>query len=222
MIGHAVFDLDGTLVDSVPVMTDILNAMLAERGAPRRLSREEVAPHATAGGLAMVEALLGELWGEPVQALAAFRARYAARPTPPDSLYPGVRDMLASLTDRGVGLALFSNKSRRLCEKVLGELDIASRFSAIVGTSPDVPLKPDPAGLDLALARAGGARASCCYVGDSAPDRALALAAGVPLVLAAWGYGEADADWTGVGVARSPAEAPGLVLAALAGRVAAR
>lgn len=221
MIGHAVFDLDGTLVDSVPLFVEILNAMLADRGSPLWLSEAEVRPHATAGGLAMVKSLLGEACGEPPAAIAEFRERYAAIPTPASSLYSGVREGLTALRHSGVILALFSNKTQGLCDKVVRELELSHLFSAVVGTSPGVPLKPDPAGLDLALARAGGVRQRSCYVGDSGADHALALAAGVPLIMVSWGYGEPGMDWPGATIAHEFASVPSLVVAALSAKVAA-
>jgi phosphoglycolate phosphatase len=221
MAGHAVFDLDGTLVDSVPVMTTILNAMLADRGLAAVLTAERVRPHATAGGLATVRSLLGEACGEPHAALAEFRARYAAIPTPPESLYPGVGETLKGLKSAGVTLAVFSNKSQGLCEKVLGELNLSPLFGAIVGSGPDVPLKPDPTGLDLALALSGGYRERCCFIGDGEPDFVLARAAGVPFILAAWGYGEAGTEWPGAAVAADPTSVGELVLRALRRPVAA-
>ncbi len=221
MIGHAVFDLDGTLVDSVPLFAEILNAMLADRGAPLRLSEAEVRSHATAGGLAMVKSLLAEACGEPAVAIAEFRERYAAIPTPASSLYPGVREGLTALQHLGVILALFSNKTQPLCDKVLHELELSHLFSAVVGTSPGVPLKPDPAGLDLALARAGGVRQRSCYVGDSGADHALSVAARVPLIMVSWGYGETGRDWSGAAIAHDFASVPGLVMAALSAKAVA-
>lgn len=214
--GHAVFDLDGTLVDSVAQFTAVLNAMLSERGIVDILSPDAVRPHATMGGLAMIEGLLGRRCGDPADALAEFRARYGAAPTPADSLYPGAIEALESLRRDGVTLAVFSNKPQHLCEKVLGDLGLVGLFDAIVGSGPGVPHKPDPAGLDLALERTGGTRSRCCYVGDSAPDHALARAAGVPMVFVAWGYGEPPRE--GARLAASFAETPALVLDALAAR----
>jgi phosphoglycolate phosphatase len=221
MAGHAVFDLDGTLVDSVPVLTVVLNAMLAERGVKPALSEAQVRPHATAGGLAMVRDLLGDPWGPPAMALEAFRARYGALPTPPESLYPGIPAALSTLRDAGVGLSVVSNKSQGLCEKVLRELGLESYFGAIVGTSPEIPLKPDPTGLDRALSLTGGSRRLCCVVGDSAPDHALARTVDAPFILASWGYGEGEAALAGARVAGTPAAIPDLVLRALSNRLAA-
>jgi phosphoglycolate phosphatase len=197
VIGCAVFDLDGTLIDSVPLCADILNAMLADRGLTQRLSWADVRPHAAAGGAAMIGALLGGRCGPPDAALGEFRERYASLPTPADCLYPGVREALAALRRGGVGLALVSNKAQPLCEKVLDDLELTPMFAAVVGSGPAVPLKPNPAGFALALARVGGTRERCCYVGDSGVDYALAQTAGVPLVMVSWGYGEAGRPWPG-------------------------
>ena len=205
------FDLDGTLVDSVPLFVDILNDMLADRGAGRKVSPKQTRPHVTAGGPAMVAALLGAECGDVGQAIADFRTRYRARPTPADCLFPGVREGLTDLYARGVGLAVFSNKPQSLCEKVLTELQVDHLFGAVVGTGPGIPLKPDPTGLDEALARIGAARARCCYVGDSDADYALALGAGVPLVMVTYGYGDGPAAWSEASLAHDFAGVPDLV-----------
>ena len=211
MIGHAVFDLDGTLVDSVPLFADILNAMLLDRGAPARVTAAQARPHATAGGHAMVTALLGEHCGDVDQAIGEFRERYRALPTPSDSLYPGVAETLAALSAAGVGLAVWSNKPQALCEKVLQELGVADRFGAIVGSGPGVPLKPDPTGYDLALARAGGARARSCFIGDSEADYQAAKRANVPFVMFTYGYGDYSRDWPGAALAAEFAEVTAIV-----------
>jgi phosphoglycolate phosphatase len=193
----AVFDLDGTLLDSVSLCTDILNAMLDDRGSARRVSCDEARPHVTAGGRAMVAALLGAACGDADAAVAEFRARYASMPTPPDSLFPGVREGLAALRAAGTDLAIWSNKPQALCDKVVADLALAGLFAAVVGTSAHVPLKPDPIGFDRALALAGGTRPHACFVGDSEADYAAARAVGVPVIMATWGYGEPGAAWAG-------------------------
>ena len=190
--GHVVFDLDGTLVDSVPLIAGLLNAMLEDRGARPLVSEAEVRPHVTAGGPAMIEGLLRGRCGDATSALAEFRARYAQARTPMDSVYPGARDALEALAAAGYGLAVCSNKIQALCDKVLSDVGLAGYFGAIVGTGPDVPLKPDPTGYRLALARSGGRVGASCLVGDSDVDLELARRAGVPIVFATWGYGDDD------------------------------
>ncbi len=208
---HAVFDLDGTLIDSVPLISGILSAMLADRGSARRISPRAAPPYVTIGGRGMVQALLGDTCGDLDGALAEFRARYAAAPTPPDCLFPGVREGLEAIADGGIGLAIWSNKPQGLCDKVIDELGLRRRFAAVVGTAADVPLKPDSTGFDRALAIAGGSRARSCLVGDSAPDYQAASAAGVPAVMVTYGYGEAGAAWPAAFRADAFSQVPAIV-----------
>ena len=208
---HAVFDLDGTLVDSVPLISEILGAMLADRGLARRISPQAARPYVTVGGRGMLEALLGDELGDIDAALAEFRARYAALPTPPSCLFPGVREGLEAIAGLGLGLAVWSNKPQHLCDKVIDDLGLRPLFAAVVGTASDVPLKPDPIGFDRALAIAGGCRARSCLVGDSALDHQAAATACVPAVMVTYGYGEAGAHWPGAIRADAFSQVPDIV-----------
>ncbi|HEY2048278.1 MAG TPA: HAD-IA family hydrolase [Caulobacteraceae bacterium] len=210
-VRHAVFDLDGTLVDSAPAITEILNAMLTDRGLEGNLSCDTVRPFVTAGGRAMVEGLVGDAWGDAETTLAEFRARYAETVTPRESLYPGAEAAIAELSRRGLVLAVFSNKPQHLCEKVLGDIGVANRFASIVGSGPGIPHKPDPTGLRLALSRSGGAPDRACYVGDTALDQETARRCGMPIVMVAWGYGEPDRHAPPPPLARRFDETPDLV-----------
>ena len=214
--GNIVFDLDGTLVDSVGVITAILNTMLSDCGAANTLTGEQVRPHVTTGGAATIEALLGGSCGETAVALAEFRARYAATTSPVDCVYPGVGEALETLASQGFVLSVFSNKTQALCDKVLTDVGLATFFKAIVGTGAGVPEKPDPTGYRVALARAGAPNLASCLVGDSQADAELAARAKVPFLFAAWGYGDAQAHQGAFATAWNFAEVPALVAGALA------
>jgi phosphoglycolate phosphatase len=209
---HVVFDLDGTLVDSVHVCARIVDEMRAARGVTQPAPLEEVRRYNAVGGATMVAALLGAASSDRDAEIREFRARYAELPTPSESLFPGAREALERLRDAGYLLSVCSNKPQALCDKVLRELDLARYFSAVVGRTPDRPSKPDPAHLGDALARAaqrGGALpAPCVYVGDSEVDVELSRRAGVPLILVAHGYGDFDAVPTGAVLARRFDEVP--------------
>jgi phosphoglycolate phosphatase len=190
---HMIFDLDGTLVDSVRITCAILDAMLADRGSDRRADPALGRAMDAEGGTAMIQAMLGP-WCRDVDVdLAEFRQRHAIAATPPDLAFPGVGSALTRLASQGVGLGICSNKPQGLCEKILSDLDLARHFSTIVGARPDLPRKPAPDGARLALLQMRANPAACLYIGDSEVDVRTAAAAGLPVALVSWGYGFAGA-----------------------------
>ncbi len=186
---HILFDLDGTLVDSVRITCAVIDAMLAARGITFRADPAVARAMDAIGGEAMIAAVMGTHCRDPKQEIAEFRARHAVAATPADLAFPGVSDALAALAAGGVAMAICSNKPQHLCEKILADLDLAGHFAAIVGARPDLPRKPAPDGARLALAALGADPAVTLYVGDSPVDVATARAAGLPLALVDWGYG---------------------------------
>lgn len=187
-----IFDLDGTLVDSVPMALAVINAMLAERGSDRRLNPEQARPFASSGGLALMRGLLAEDCGDPEIELRDFRERYNSHETPPESIYDGVVPMLDCLNEAGLRLAVCSNKPQPLCEKVLGDLQLADRFEVVMGSRPGVPEKPNPEMLDLLLTELDVSPSSCIFVGDSEVDVQFAASRAMPVMFVTHGYGNAD------------------------------
>ena len=190
---HILFDLDGTLVDSVRITCAIIDAMLAARGIVFSADPAMARAMDAIGGEAMIAAVMGPHCRDAKQEIAEFRARHAVVATPADLAFPGVAEALAALAAAGIGMAICSNKPQHLCEKILADLDLARHFTSIVGARPDLPRKPAPDGAHLALAALGADPAAMLYVGDSPVDVATARAAGLPLALVDWGYGLAEA-----------------------------
>jgi phosphoglycolate phosphatase len=188
----AVFDLDGTLVDSAEHCARLMNDMLGERGGALRLTGAQTRRHMAAGGARMIEALFGEACGDPDLEIADFRARYRQVPMDDACLYPFVREGLALLAAWGARLSVCSNKPQDLCEKTLADVGLLDRFDSVVGSAPPAQLKPHPALFRMAFERAGARNARACMIGDTDVDRDLAEAVGAPFILAAWGYGEGD------------------------------
>lgn len=186
---HILFDLDGTLVDSVRITCAIIDAMLADRGIDHRADPAVARAMDAVGGAAMIRAVMGPHCRNADAELAEFRARHAEAATPPDLAFPGVASALARLAGQGVCMGICSNKPQPLCEKILVDLGFADHFSAIVGSRPDLPRKPAPNGARLALVQMRADPQACLYVGDSVVDVHTAAAAGLPLALVAWGYG---------------------------------
>lgn len=187
------FDLDGTLVDSVRITCNVINAMLATRGIAWCADPATVRAMDAIGGEAMIAAVMGPHCRDPKQEIAEFRARHAVVDTPTDLAFPGVPVALAALAANGISMAICSNKPQHLCEKILADLDLAGYFITIVGARAGLPRKPAPEAARLALAALGADPAATLYVGDSPVDVATARAAGLPLALVDWGYGFADA-----------------------------
>jgi phosphoglycolate phosphatase len=178
----AVFDLDGTLVDSLDDLHASVNHALAAVGLPPR-SREEVRGYVGEGArvlLARAVAPRGELL-EP--ALAAWRPHYAAHCLDRTAAYPGIPALLAGA--RRI-LAVHTNKPGAMARKILHGLGLLPRFAEVVG-GDEAPRKPDPAGLLGIMARAGATPAETVFVGDSRHDAQTARAAGVEFVAVTWG-----------------------------------
>ena len=186
-----IIDLDGTLVDSAPLIAGIINHMLADRGSQRTVAASEARIFLTRGGSQLVTALLGPDLGDLDRDLADFRSRYAALTTPADCLFPGVRNGLDALSALGVRMAICSNKPQSLCDKIIADLALDHHFVAIVGSTDGVPLKPAPDLAFRALAQLGSAASDCLYVGDSDVDRQTAANAGIGFLFVAYGYAEA-------------------------------
>jgi phosphoglycolate phosphatase len=194
-----VFDLDGTLVDSVPDLTNSLNEVLRERGyAP--LSRAEVAPMVGDGVPALVTrgfAARGGGGAEAAEMLPRYIEIYEANATVLTRPYPGVLDTLVALRRRGYRNAVCTNKLQQATIAVLGGLDLTELFDGIAGGDRYPTRKPDPGHLLGLIAELGGDAGRAVMIGDSENDAAVAHAAGVPLVMVRYGYCRVDPETLG-------------------------
>jgi len=191
-----IFDLDGTLVDSLPDLAAALATTWREIGAPA-LPREQVRTMIGDGTSALVARALAASRLPPTmldEALARFLALYEAAPVTFSRPYPGVKQTLAALRADGRGLAVCTNKPQRLTMAVLRGVDLDGFFAAVVGGDALAVKKPDPAHL-LAASRALGASADdSVMIGDNEHDVAAAKAAGIPVILVRYGYHRVPLD----------------------------
>ena len=191
-----VFDLDGTLVDSVPDLRAALNQMLRERGRPP-LSLPQVKRMVGDGAPAMVTRALAATGPEAIDAggaLARFLEIYEANPVRLTRLYPEVRRTLTELRRRGYRTAICTNKPQRATIAVVEGLGLGDLFDGIAGGDHFPVRKPDPGHLLSLIAQLGARREASVMIGDNENDAAAARAARVPLILMRYGYARVDPE----------------------------
>jgi len=187
LIDTILFDLDGTLVDSAPLVGAILNNMRARQGRST-LPLNNYRQWISLGAAELVGQAL-EAQSQDVPALVLeFRRHYRELPTPTDTLFPGVVETMVALVSSGVRLGICSNKPEHLCRKVLLETGLTDFFGAVVGGDTVSQAKPSRQPVDHALEMLGGPNVSAILVGDSTVDQRAARAAQLPFVFFTGGY----------------------------------
>ena len=183
MPGLAIFDLDGTLVDSLDDLHASVNHALRAVGLPLR-SRREVHGYVGEGARILMERAVAPEVHLLEPALAAWRAHYEVHCLDHTRPYPGLESLLAGA---GRVLAVHTNKPGAMARKILAGLGLLPRFAAVTG-GDEAPRKPDPTGVREIMARVGASPAETVFVGDSRVDAATARAAGVAFVAVTWGF----------------------------------
>ncbi|HEY4173360.1 MAG TPA: HAD-IA family hydrolase [Rhodopila sp.] len=216
MVRTLLFDLDGTLVDTVPDLAASLNRLMAARGLGV-FTRPEVAAMVGDGVPVLVARAFAARGGEmDAGAVAELTADYTAHVAVESVLYPGVLTVLGGLAGDGWRLAVCTNKPEKAAAALLEALGVLPLLSAVGGGDTFPTRKPDPAHLLSTLSRAGGQPEAAVMVGDHHNDVLAGRGAGVPAIFAAWGYGAPGMAEGSVAVARDITEA-----AAIAGRLLA-
>lgn len=185
-----IFDLDGTLVNSLQDIGDSCNQVLTRHGLPTHPT--SAYPYFIGDGIAkLVERALPEAQRNP-QDLAAYteqvREVYSRNWNIKTRPYPGILELLSTLADMGVRLAVLSNKPHEATLEVVNYFFPQTSFANISGAKPEVPLKPDPAGAVAIAAELELAGEECIFVGDSVVDIKTALASGMYPAGAGWGF----------------------------------
>ena len=187
------FDLDGTLIDSVPDLAVATDKMLLQLGrAPAGM--EKVRNWVGNGAPVLVRRALADdidhqaiTAEQEAEALAIFMQVYGTGDSL-TTLYPGALDTLKSLHVLGVKLALVTNKPEKFLPRLLADTAMAEFFQWIVGGDTLPEKKPDPAGLLWVMQQAQVTAEQCLFVGDSRNDVLAAHAAGVACIAVTYGY----------------------------------
>lgn len=201
MYTHVIFDLDGTLLNTIDDLADAGNHVCAAHGWPTHTVDQfkymvgngipNLVSRFTPGGLGEEE-LSG--------ALAEFSAYYGEHKEDKTAPYPGVPALLDALKGAGVRLAVLSNKAHTLAGPVV-ESYFPGVFDYVQGALPDAPLKPDPTLLHALMSQIGAQPETTLFVGDSGVDVMTGKNGGLTVCGVLWGFRERDelkdagADW---------------------------
>lgn len=188
------FDLDGTLLDTLQDIADACNAALARHGFPPHpvdsyryfvgdgvpvlVARTVPAPEQTDETLASMT--------------AAYREEYERRWNSATTLYPGIAELLDQLTQRGIRLAVLSNKPDDFTRRCIAEFLARWTFSAVLGASLAFPPKPEPAAARHIARTLDLPPEEFFYLGDTPTDMRAAAAAGMHPVGVLWGFRQAE------------------------------
>lgn len=195
MIKTILFDLDGTLLNTLDDLADAGNWVCAQNGWPTH--PVESFKHMVGNGIPkLVERFSPEAARTPEQlaeTLRQFSARYDAHKEDKTAPYPGIPELLDELRAEGIQMAVFSNKADAFCGKIIEHYFGAGKFAAVRGSVPGVPVKPDPAGLYALMDTIGANASTTLFVGDSDVDIVTGHNAGLPAMGALWGFrGESE------------------------------
>lgn len=188
------FDLDGTLVDSVPDIAAAVDTAMLALGFPAPGEAHVRAWVGNGARVLMARALADVGAPELIDdAHERFLDAYGETGHRRSRLYPGVAEMLLVLKTRAIALAICTNKPSRFVGPLLNALGIAEYFSAVLGGDELLEKKPHPAPLLHLAQRFGVSAERCLMVGDSSNDVLAARAAGMPVVAVSYGYNHGEA-----------------------------
>lgn len=185
-----IFDLDGTLLNTIGDLAVSCNAVLAMRGLPQH-SYDDYCTFVGRGIMRLVERALPEPLRTEYTVDAVrrdFVEYYLSHIDTYTHPYEGIADTVAELSRRGVMLAVASNKFQAGTEALVARFFPDIRFAAVLGQRPGVPLKPDPKVAHEIVSSTGVAADEVLFAGDSAVDMQTARAAGLRGVGCTWGF----------------------------------
>lgn len=185
-----IFDLDGTLLNTIVDLGSAVNYALGEMKFP--IHPIEAYTDMVGNGVRrLIERALPPEYVKPRvvdSMLELFMQYYDEHCCDATEPYPGIPELLSKLTQSGVNLAVTSNKYQSAVTKIIANYFPEDNWKAVLGNMPDVPRKPDPSIVFLALSECPTPKRDVLYVGDSGVDMETARRACVESVGATWGF----------------------------------
>lgn len=203
-----IFDLDGTLLDTLDDLSAAVNHAMQQRGFPLHTRDEYMKMVGHGARNLMRQALPSDHKDDEAlidAVLADFRAYYNTHIDVYTKPFPRILELVKKLHQEGVMLAVASNKFQEGTEHLIKEFFPEIPFVAVLGNRPNFPLKPDPEVVGEVLRRSGAKREEAVMVGDSDTDMETAVNGGIGGIAVSWGYRNM-ADIPGLKVAKSAEE----------------
>jgi phosphoglycolate phosphatase len=215
IIRAVLFDLDGTLVDSLEDLTDAVNHIRSAYSHPP-LTADAVRMKIGKGARILVQQVLSDVPDADIdRALGMFLEFNRQHIADKSRLYPGIREMLHELAALDVKMAVISNKHEDLSTLILRTLGIHDLFDSICGGDTYPESKPSPLPLLKEAEKMGIAPYECVMVGDSINDIQAGQHANIASIACAWGYGSSEELIGADALAHSPQELLALIAAGL-------
>ncbi|MFA5082266.1 MAG: phosphoglycolate phosphatase [Hydrogenophilaceae bacterium] len=208
MIRAVLFDLDGTLVDTAPDLGYTINQMRDRRGQSP-LPANALRARASHGSQALIELGFGVTQSDAgfPELRHEFLEIYEAHLADQSRLFPGMDRLLSTFESRGIVWGVVTNKPARLTEPLLERLGLSNKVACVVSGDTCAHAKPAPEPMLHACRSVALEPQQCLYVGDAERDVQAARAAGMPVLVALYGYlAETDHpdEWGGDGYINQP------------------
>jgi phosphoglycolate phosphatase len=188
-----IFDLDGTLIDSLKDITTAINSIREKYGFEERLSGEQLRSYLGSGIDLLLKKAVSEKEGvkiDKMKIIEEFKFYYGKCLTNTTIIYDGVTEMLEAL--KGKKKAILSNKPESLCYEAVKRLGISDYFDVIWGGDSTSARKPDPKPVMDLIKHTASEISEAAMIGDSANDFLAAKAAGIPLIAVTYGYSDIE------------------------------
>lgn len=184
----AIFDLDGTVLDTLDDLTDSINYALKCSGFPKR-TKDEVRSFVGNGIKRLCEAAVpnGATAEDVDQVFSDFNEHYAVHCHDKTRPYDGICDMIRRLREEGLRTAVVSNKADYAVQKLVSRY-FPDSFDAVTGERSGIEKKPAPDLVDAVIDKIGIPKERTVYIGDSEVDVATARNAGIDLIAVDWGF----------------------------------
>lgn len=191
MIKACIFDLDGTLTDTIESLTYSVGETLKEMGLPA-ITKEQCQSFVGNGAKVLIDKAVraaGDREGARFdEAMEIYGRIFDENCTYHVTPYEGIAELLKELHERGIRSAVLSNKPHRQTVKVAEEIFGKGTFDVVWGQQEGIARKPSPDGICAILKKLGVEKEECLYVGDSEVDIATGRNAAVKMVSVAWGF----------------------------------